>query len=121
MERTFPAMGMLVNGGAALALLTSLALPADQKRAVAATLVWFAWGLSPQSGRSAFSLHQLFHGGEGRSKQRIMNTPICTIKQLPSGEAWRTASPHPYLLAGLTSFALSIVQMLCVRAALTKL
>jgi len=37
-------MALLINGGAAVALLTFIGpLPADQKRAVAASLDWFAW------------------------------------------------------------------------------
>jgi hypothetical protein len=36
-------MGLLINGGAAVALLTFIGtLPVDQKRAIAATLSWFA-------------------------------------------------------------------------------
>src|SRR5262245_9682985 len=40
-------MALLINGGAAVALLTFVgSLPVEQKRAVAATLDWFAWGVA---------------------------------------------------------------------------
>jgi hypothetical protein len=39
-------MSLLINGGAAVALLTFVGpLPANQKRAVADTLVWFSSGI----------------------------------------------------------------------------
>ena len=70
-------MGMLINGGAAIALLTFVgSLPADQKRAVAATLVWFAWGVVAAVGALGL-LHFTNYSmvAKERSKQRSYEHP----------------------------------------------
>ena len=117
-------MGMLINGGAAIALLTFVgSLPADQKRAVAATLVWFAWGVVAAVGALGL-LHFTNYSmvAKERSKQRSYEHPYLHDQATTKWWSWANGLLHILtILAGLTSLALFIVGMLCVRAALTKL
>src|SRR6266566_4435800 len=75
-------MSLLINGGAAVSLLTFIGpLPKDQKIAMANTLIWFASGVGIAVAALAFSyLTHYFTAAIASSRIRI----------------WQ----HPYLLAG---------------------
>jgi hypothetical protein len=117
-------MTVLINGAAAVALLTFVGgLPAEQKRAVAATLAWFAWGVAAAVaglGCAYFTNHGL--AVQERSKTWIDKPPYLIAG--PNTRRWR----HFVLLfrslaivVGAASLILFIVGMLSVRAALTNL
>lgn len=71
-------MAMLINGGAAVALLTFVGgLSGEQKRAVAATLNWFAGGSCRRSRWARISvLHQLLHRGTGTLQETDLSTTL---------------------------------------------
>jgi hypothetical protein len=115
---------MLINGGAAVALLTFVGgLPADQKRAVAATLGWFAWGVAAAVAGLALAYFTNYCiAVQERSKKWIYQPPY--IQDGTTTKRWgkvirlfRTLA----ILVGLSSLVLFIVGMFFVRAALTKL
>jgi hypothetical protein len=117
-------MALLVNGGAAVALLTFIgSLPGEQKRAVAATLDWFAWGVAAALAGLActyFTNHGL--AVQERSKA-FTDVPPYVIGGANT-KRWRSVVLVFRILAiivGSASVVLFLVGMLSVRAALTKL
>jgi hypothetical protein len=117
-------MALLINGAAAVALLTFVgSLPAEQKRAVAATLDWFAWGVAAAVAGLAcayFTNHGL--AVQERSKTFIDQPPY--VIDGADTKRWRYFVLVFRLLAiivGSGSVILFLVGMLGVRAALTKL
>lgn len=117
-------MALLINGAAAVALLTFVgSLPAEQKRAVAATLDWFAWGVAAAVAGLAcayFTNHGL--AVQERSKTFIDQPPY--VIDGANTKRWR----HFVLLfrvlaiiVGISSVVLFLGGMLSVRSALTKL
>ena len=117
-------MALLINGGAAVALLTFVgALPAEQKRAVAATLDWFAWGVAAAVAGLAcayFTNHGL--AVQERSKTFADKPPY--VINGANTKRWSYFVLVFRVLAiivGSGSVVLFLVGMLGVRAALTKL
>jgi hypothetical protein len=117
-------MVLLINGGAAVALLTFVGgLPAEQKRAVAATLDWFTWGIAAAVAALAcayFTNHGL--AVKERSKTWI-DTPPYLIDG-PNTKGWSNfvlVFRFLAIVVGTGSLILFIVGMLSVRTALTKL
>jgi hypothetical protein len=117
-------MALLINGGAAVALLTFVgSLPAEQKRAVAATLDWFAWGVAAAVAGLAcayFTNHSL--AVQERSKT-FTDVPPYVIDGANT-KRWRYVILLFRVLAiivGISSVVLFLVGMLSVRGALTKL
>jgi hypothetical protein len=117
-------MALLINGGAAVVLLTFVGnLPAEQKRTVAATLDWFAWGVAAAVAGLAcayFTNHGL--AVQERSKT-LTDKPPYVINGADTTR-WRYFVLVFRVLAiivGSGSVVLFLVGMLCVRAALTKL
>ena len=117
-------MVLLINGGAAVALLTFVGgLPAEQKRAVAATLDWFTWGVAAAVAGLAcayFTNHAL--AVKERSKTWIDKPPY--LINGPNTKGWSKVVLVFRFLAivvGTVSLVLFIVGMLSVRTALTKL
>jgi hypothetical protein len=117
-------MALLINGGAAVALLTFVgSLPAEQKRAVAATLDWFAWGVAAAVAGLAcayFTNHGL--AVQERSKT-LTDQPPYVINGVDT-QRWRYFVLVLRLLAvivGTGSVVLFLFGMLSVRDALTKL
>jgi len=117
-------MALFINGGAAVALLTFVGgLPAEQKRAVAVTLDWFAWGVAAAVAGLAcayFTNHGL--AVKERSKTWIDKPPY--LINGPNTKGWSKVVLVFRFLAivvGTVSLVLFIVGMLSVRTALTKL
>jgi hypothetical protein len=116
-------MALFINGGAAVALLTFVGgLPADQKRAVAATLDWFAWGVAAAVAGLAcayFTNHGL--AVQERSKTFTDKPPY--VINGANTKQWKYFVLVFRMLAvtvGTGSVVLFLVGMLSVRAALTK-
>jgi hypothetical protein len=117
-------MALLINGGAAVALLTFVGdLPAEQKRAVAATLDWFAWGVAAAVAGLAcayFTNHGL--AVQERSKT-FTDVPPYVINGANT-KRWRyfvLVFRFLAIIVGSSSVVLFLVGMLSVRAALTRL
>jgi hypothetical protein len=115
---------LLINAGAAVALLTFVgSLPAEQKRAVAATLDWFAWGVAAAVAGLAcayFTNHGL--AVQERSKT-FTDVPPYVINGANT-KRWSYVVLVFRVLAiivGSASVVLFLVGMLSVRAALTRL
>src|SRR5262245_35097145 len=117
-------VALLINGGAALALLTFVgALPAEQKRAVAATLDWFAWGVAAAVAGLAcayFTNHGL--AVQERSKTFTDKPPYV----IPGANTKRWSYfallfRALAIIVGSGSVVLFLVGMLSVRAVLAKL
>ena len=113
-----------INAGAAVALLTFVGgLPAEQKRAVAATLDWFAWGIAAAVAGLAcayFTNHGL--AVQERSKT-FTDKPPYVINGVNT-KRWSYFVLVFRVLAiivGSGSVVLFLVGMLGIRAALTKL
>jgi hypothetical protein len=117
-------MALLINGGAAVALLTFVSgLPAEQKRAVAATLDWFAWGVVAAVAGLAcayFTNHGL--AVQERSKTFTDKPPY--VINGANTKRWSyfiLVFRFLAIIVGSGSLVLFLVGMLSVRAALTKL
>ena len=117
-------MVLLINGGAAVALLTFVGgIPSEQKRAVAATLDWFAWGVAAAVAALAcayFTNHGL--AVQERSKTWTDKPPYVIAG--PNTKGWSNfvlVFRFLAIVAGIGSLILFVVGMLSVRAALTKL
>jgi hypothetical protein len=117
-------MALLINAGAAVALLTFVGgLPAEQKRAVAATLDWFAWGVAA----AVAGLACAYFTNHGLAIQERSKTFTDVPPYVISGantKRWSYVVLVFRVLAiivGSASVVLFLVGMLGVRAALTKL
>jgi hypothetical protein len=117
-------MVLLINGGAALALLTLVSgLPAEQRRALAATLDWFTWGVAAAVAGLAcayFTNHGL--AVQERSKTWTDQPPYLIAG--PNTKRWSNfvlLFRFLAIVAGAGSVVLFIVGMLSVRAALSRL
>jgi len=115
---------LLINGGAAVALLAFInGLPTEQKRGVAATLDWFTWGVAAAVAGLAcayFTNHGL--AVQERSKTWTDKPPY--VIEGANTKRWSNFVLLFRFLAivvGIGSLVLFIVGMLSVRAALTKL
>jgi hypothetical protein len=117
-------MSLLINGGAAAALLTFIGgLPANQKRAVADTLVWFAWGVA--AAVAGLGLAYFTNYATARMEgSKIWHNQPPYVRDGPATARWKRLNIIFHIAAvivGLASLVLFIVGMLAVRAALTKL
>jgi hypothetical protein len=115
-------MSLLINGGAAIALLSFDGhLPPDQMKAVANTLLWFAWGvLASVAGIALAYFTNYCMAGVASSKARTYEPPF--VKDSPTTWKWLLANRIFHIAAvivGLASLVLFIVGMFSVRAALT--
>jgi hypothetical protein len=117
-------MVLLINGGAALALLTFVGgLPAEQKRALAATLDWFTWGVAAAVAGFACA----YFTNHGLAVQERSKTWTDKPPYLIAGANTKRWSNFVLLfrflaiVVGAGSVVLFIVGMLSVRAALTRL
>ena len=117
-------MALLINGGAAVVLLTFVGnLAAEEQRAVAATLDWFAWGVAAAIAGLAcayFTNHGL--AVQERSKTFTDNPPY--VINGANTKRWSYLVLVFRVLAiivGSGSVVLFLVGTLSVRAVLTKL
>jgi hypothetical protein len=117
-------MALLVNGGAAVALLTFVgSLPAEQRRAVAATLDWFAWGVAAAVAGLACA-YFTNHGLAVQERSKTFTDVPPYVIDGANTKHWRHVVLVFRVLAiivGGASVVLFLVGMLGVRAALTKL
>jgi hypothetical protein len=117
-------MALLINAGAAVALLTFVGgLPAEQKRAVAATLDWFAWGVAA----AVAGLACAYFTNHGLAIQERSKTFTDVPPYVINGANTRRWSYVVLMfrvlaiIVGSASVVLFLVGMLGVRAALTRL
>ena len=117
-------ISLLINGGAAVALLTFIGtLPKEQKHAFADNLVWFASGVAlavAALGLSYFTNY--FMAGIATSNVRTWEHPY--IQPGPTTPRYRALNISFHvaaILVGLASLAVFICGMLHVRNALTQL
>jgi hypothetical protein len=117
-------MGLLINGGAAVALLTFLGtLTVDQKRSIAPILAWFAWGVVFASVAlvAAYFTNRAVSGTE-RSKKWQWEEPH--VKDGPHTRKWKVAYWVFFAISviiGLGSLGLFVAGMWAAQDALTKL
>src|SRR5262249_39687793 len=117
-------MSLLINGGAAAALLTFVGgLPANQKRAVADTLVWFAWGVA--AAVAGLGLAYFTNYATARmERSKIWHSQPPYVRDGPDTARWKRLNLGFHIAAvivGLASLVLFIIGMLYVRSALTTL
>jgi hypothetical protein len=117
-------MGLLINGGAAIALLTFIGtLTVDQKRTIAATLTYFAWAVVFATGAlaAAYFTNWIASGAE---RSRIWQWEWPHVKDGPHTHKW-TLTYWVFLgisiILGLGSLGLFVAGMWAVQDALTKL
>src|SRR5262245_459271 len=117
-------MALLINGGAAVVVLTFVgSLPAEQKRAVAATLDWFAWGVAA----ALAALACAYFTNHGLAVQERSKTFTDVPPYVINGANTRRWSYVVLvfrvlaIIVGSASVVLFLVGMLSVRAALTRL
>jgi hypothetical protein len=114
-------MALLINGGAAIALLSFDGDLADpQKKAVAATLVWFAWGvLTSVAGIALAYFTNYCMAGVAYSMKKNGNPPY--VEDGPTTPHWKLANRIFHIaavLVGVASLVLFLIGMMSVRAAL---
>jgi hypothetical protein len=111
-------------GGAAVALLTFVgSLPAEQRRAVAATLDWFAWGVAAAVAGLACA-YFTNHGLAVQERTKTFTDKPPYVINGANTKRWSYFVLVFRLLAiivGSGSVVLFLVGMLSVRAALIKL
>src|SRR5262245_36216558 len=116
-------MALLVNGGAAAVLLTFVgSLPAEQRRAVAATLDWFAWGVAAAVAGLACA-YFTNHGLAVQERSKTFTDVPPYVIDGANTKHWRHVVLVFRVLAiivGSASVVLFLVGMLSVRGALTK-
>jgi hypothetical protein len=117
-------MVLLINGGAAVALLSFMnALPKDQRQAIASALAWFAWGVAAAA--LALGLAYFTHRcvvGIQRSKKLQYEAPYVTDG--PRTAMWARfywAFHTTAVLAGIGSLVLFVVGMLSIKSAFINL
>jgi hypothetical protein len=115
---------LLVNGGAAVALLAFIGgLPAEQKRAVAATLDWFTWGVAAAVAALACA-YFTNHGLAVKERSKTWTDKPPYLINGPNTEGWSKfvlVFRFLAIIVGAGSLILFIVGMLSVRTVLTKL
>jgi hypothetical protein len=117
-------MVLLINGGAAVALLSFMSdLPKDQRQAIARALAWFAWGVVA----AALSLGLTYFTnycavGVERSKKLLYEPPfILDGTYTALWRRFRIVFHIAAILVGLLSLVLFVVGMLSVRSAFINL
>jgi hypothetical protein len=114
----------LINGGAAVALLTFIGtLTVDQKRSVAPILAWFAWGVVAASGAlvTAYFTNRAVSGTE---RSKLWQWDLPHVKDGPNTWKWKLAYWVFLAIAvilGLGSLGLFVAGMWAAQEALTKL
>jgi hypothetical protein len=114
-------MALLINGGAAVALLSFDGhLPQKQMTAVAGTLLWFAWGVvTAVAGVALAYFTNYCMAGIASSKTKSYQAPYIT--EGPNTWRWVIANRIFHILAvsaGVGSLVLFIIGMFSVRSAL---
>jgi hypothetical protein len=117
-------MALLINGGAAIALLTFVGtLPKEQKRIVADTLLWFAYGVATAAVAIALAYFtNYFMAGVASSKMRTWEHPY--IQPGPKTGLYMALNRTCHIAAvicAVLSLAFFVCGVLSVRAALTLL
>jgi hypothetical protein len=115
---------LLINGGAAVALLTFIGtLPVDQKRAIAATLACFVWAVVAATAALATAYFTNYYIARSE-RSRTWQAQYPYVVDGPQTSKWmfvtmlfRIAS----IVLGLGSLVLFVIGMLAVQTALTKL
>lgn len=116
-------MSLIINGGAAVALLSFDGhLPDGQVKAVASALLWFAWGvLSAVAGIALAYFTNYCMAAVASSMTKKYDPPF--VQDGPKTAKWRVANRIFHVaavLVGLASLILFIVGMFEVRTALTS-
>jgi hypothetical protein len=117
-------MLLLINGAAAISLLTFIGtLPLEQKRVVAGTLVWFASGVAlAVTGVACSYLTNYFAAGVANSKQQTWDHPYFMDGPLTKRYRILNASCHFAAIAvALASLGCFVVGMVLVKNALAFL
>jgi hypothetical protein len=117
-------MSLLINGGAAVALLAFIKdLGEEQQHAVADTLVWFGFGVTIAVLALAFAYFTNYSAGQlAISRLPIDQHPY--FRDGPATARWRWrywVFLSAAIFLGLVSVALFVIGLLLVRDALTKL
>jgi len=117
-------MALLINGGAAISLLTFIGtLPKEQKPAVAGTLVWFAVGVALAAAAIALAYFtNYFMVGIASSRLRKWEYPY--VEPGPTTPLYKTLNIIFHIaavLAGSASLAVFVYGVLQVRDVLTHL
>jgi hypothetical protein len=117
-------MSLLINGGAAVALLAFIKdLSKEQQHAIADTLVWFGFGVTA----AVLALALAYFTNYSLGQVEVSRLPTDQFPYLRDGPttAQRRRRYWVFLWAaiivGLTSIALFVIGLLLVRDALTKL
>jgi hypothetical protein len=117
-------MALLINGGGAIALLSFIGnLPADEKRAIAGALVWFAAGAAAAVvGMGLAYFTNLASAANVRSWKWQDRAPYLVDGPDTSFWKWWKAVLHISAgVVGVASLLLFVVGVLCVWAAFTRL
>jgi hypothetical protein len=117
-------MVLLINGGAAVALLSFMNnLPKDQRQAIASALAWFAWGVAAAAsalGLGYFTNYSMV--GIQRSKILIYEPPFVSDGPRTPRWTWLNRAFHiAAVLVGLGSLVMFVVGMLRVKSAFINL
>src|SRR5262245_14525738 len=117
-------MALLINGGAAVALLSFMGgLPKDQRQAIASALAWFAWGVAAAALALGLAYATNFCVvGIQRSKLVQYQPPY--VLDGPRTAIWtrlNLAFHIAAVLSGLGALALFVAGMLCVKSAFINL
>jgi hypothetical protein len=114
-------MVLLINGGAAIALLTFIRdLSANQKRAVADALLWFAWGVAAAMFALAFAYFTNYAMAQAEGSKTWQDQPPYVVDRTATASwYWLNGVFHiAAVIVGLASLILFILGMLSVRSAL---
>jgi hypothetical protein len=117
-------MLLLINGGAAVALLSFMGgLPKDQRQAIASALAWFAWGVVAAASALGLAYATNFCVvGTQRSLEHWYEPPF--VRDGPRTALWRRWYLVFHIaaaLAGLGALVLFVVGMLRVKSAFINL
>ena len=117
-------MSLLLNGGAAISLLTFIGtLDHDKKPLVAGGLVWFAWGAAAAvAGIALAYLTNFCTAGIAGSKKQIWQWPF--LEDTPAAKTYtriKTIFHIAAIVVEVASLGLFIYGMLAVKTAITHL
>jgi hypothetical protein len=117
-------MSLLINGGAAVALLAFIKdLREEQQYAVADTLVWFGFGVTAAVIALALAYFTNYSLGQAEISRVSIDQPPY-LRDGPATARWKRrylAFLWASIIVGLISVALFVIGLLLVREALTKL
>ena len=117
-------MSLLLNGGAAISVLTFIrSLPTDKKPLVAGGLVWFAWGAaSAVAGIALAYATNYCMAGVAASRERIWQSPY--LRETRRSKLMATLNKGFHVAAvivGTASLVLFISGMFAVKSAISHL